>query len=236
MEKKQKGRVHIMINDSLGPEWRNLNDQIRIDKDNTLRVNGEGIVQASPDQATISLGVRTENIDPATAQQENALIVANVLTSMTSLGIPDDHIKTTDYRIEPQYDFQDGKELFRNYRVTHMIEILTNQIAQVGAIVDTAVKNGANSVSNIRFSLAKPELIYNQALSISLRNAYQKAQAITQTIRTTLVPIPLTVVELSGEPLPVLYQANVFSKAVATPIQPGELTISARVQVEYEYK
>lgn len=235
MEMNQKGRVHIMTNDSR-EDWHALNNLIRLEKDYTLRVNGEGIVRASPDQATISLGVRTENIDPASAQQENALIVANVLTSMTSLGIPDDHIKTTDYRIEPQYDFQDGKEIFRNYKVTHMIDILTSQIDQVGVIVDTAVKNGANSVSNIRFSLANPELVYNQALSISLRNAYQKALAITQTIRTTLAPTPLKVVELSGEPLPVLYQANVFSKAAATPIQPGELTISARVQVEYEYK
>lgn len=234
MEKNQKGRVHIMTNDSQ-EAWRALNDQMHIDKDHTLLVNGEGIVQASPDQATITLGVRTENIDPATAQQENAILVANVLKAMTSLGIPDDQIKTTDYRIEPQYDYQDGKEVFRNYKVTHMIEILTSQINQVGAIVDTAVKNGANSVSHIRFSLANPELVYNQALSISLRNAYQKALAITQTIRTTLVPTPLKVVELSGEPLPVLYQANVFSKAAATPIQPGELTISARVQVEYEY-
>lgn len=234
MEKNQKGRVHIMTNDSQ-EAWRALNDQMHIDKEHTLLVNGEGIVQASPDQATITLGVRTENIDPATAQQENALIVANVLKAMTSLGIPDDQIKTTDYRIEPQYDYQDGKEVFRNYKVTHMIEILTSKINQVGAIVDTAVKNGANSVSHIRFSLANPELVYNQALSISLRNAYQKAVAITQTIRTTLVPTPLKVVELSGEPLPVLYQANVFSKAAATPIQPGELTISARVQVEYEY-
>lgn len=234
MEKNQKGRVHIMTNDSQ-EAWRALNDQMHIDKDHTLLVNGEGIVQASPDQATITLGVRTENIDPATAQQENAILVANVLKAMTSLGIPDDQIKTTDYRIEPQYDYQDGKEVFRNYKVTHMIEILTSQINQVGAIVDTAVKNGANSVSHIRFSLANPELVYNQALSISLSNAYQKALAITQTIRTTLVPTPLKVVELSGEPLPVLYQANVFSKAAATPIQPGELTISARVQVEYEY-
>lgn len=234
MEKNQKGRVHIMTNDSQ-EAWRALNDQMYIDKDHTLLVNGEGIVQASPDQATITLGVRTENIDPATAQQENAILVANVLKAMTSLGIPDDQIKTTDYRIEPRYDYQDGKEVFRNYKVTHMIEILTSQINQVGAIVDTAVKNGANSVSHIRFSLANPELVYNQALSISLRNAYQKALAITQTIRTTLVPTPLKVVELSGEPLPVLYQANVFSKAAATPIQPGELTISARVQVEYEY-
>lgn len=235
MEKNQKGRVHIMTNDSQ-EAWRALNDQMPIDKEHMLLVNGEGIVQASPDQATITLGVRTENTDPAAAQQENAIIVANVLKAMTSLGIPDDQIKTTDYRIEPQYDYQDGKEVFRNYKVTHMIEILTSQINQVGAIVDTAVKNGANSVSHIRFSLANPELVYNQALSISLRNAYQKALAITQTIRTTLVPTPLKVVELSGEPLPVLYQANVFSKAAATPIQPGELTISARVQVEYEYK
>jgi len=225
-----------MTYDSPGPGWSQSNDQMRTDEHHTLIVNGEGMIQAAPDQATITLGVQTENIDPAIAQQENAILIANVLTAMSKLGIPDEHIKTTDYRIEPQYEFKDGKEFFRNYKVTHMIELLTSQIDEVGTIVDTAVKNGANSVSNVRFSLGNPELVYNQALSISLKNAYQKAMAITQTIRTTLDPIPLKVTELTGEPMPVLFQANVYSKAAATPIQPGELNISARVQVEYQYK
>lgn len=224
-----------MTYDSQGPGWPQSKDQMRADEHHNLIVNGEGMIQAAPDQATITLGVRTENVDPAIAQQENAILIANVLTALAALGIPDEHIKTTDYRIEPQYDFKDGKEFFRTYNVTHMIEIQTNQIDKVGSIVDTAVKNGANSVSNVRFSLSNPELVYNQALSISLKNAYQKAMAITQTIRTTLDPIPLKVTELTGESMPVLFQANVYSKAAATPIQPGELTITARVQVEYQY-
>ncbi|RFU62420.1 SIMPL domain-containing protein [Peribacillus glennii] len=205
-------------------------------KTNSLTVSGEETVQAAPDQAIITLGATTENKDPAAAQQDNAAIILRVINSIKALGIPENQIKTVEYRIDPQYDYQEGTQIFRGYKVTHLIRITASNIKQVGEIVDTAVKNGANTVSSVRFTVSNQEVHYNRALSLALENARQKAISMAKTLGVTLNDTPEQVQETSiGQPLP--FQMDAYSKiaAAATPIQPGELNISAAVKVEYSY-
>ena len=141
----------------------------------TVKVTGEATLQATPDQAIITIGVQTENVDPKLAQQENSQTISDIITVLKQLGIAESNIKTSDYRIDPQYNYIEGKEIFKNYKVHHMLQIKTKDIEKVGSIIDSAVKNGANSVSNVHFSLANSESYYNQALTIALNNAHEKA-------------------------------------------------------------
>lgn len=200
-----------------------------------LKVSGSETLQAAPDQATITLGVITEDQDPQKAQQANSQSIAQVITGLHSIGISEDQLKTSEYRIDPQYDYIDGKELFKNYKVQYIIQIQTTEIEQIGSIIDTAVSSGANSISSIRFSLSSPELYYNQALSLALKNAHEKALSMARTIGITLKPIPILVEEMSDTTPPILYQTNSYTKVATTPIQPGELNITATVRVEYTY-
>ena len=201
----------------------------------TVKVTGEATLQAPPDQAIITLGVQTENVDPKLAQQENSQTTSKIITALRELGIAEENIKTSDYRLDPQYDYVEGKEIFKNYKVQHMIQIKTKDIENVGSIVDSAVKHGANSVSNVRFSLANSENYYNQALTIAINNAYEKALTLTRAIEATLHPIPIQIEELSATTPPVGYQTTSYVKASTTPILPGELQITATVRVEYKY-
>jgi uncharacterized protein len=226
--------VRIMKCSRKGGSTLNYTSEFDRDESNTLHVTGEATVQVPPDQALITLGVITENIDPAVAQAQNAAAIAAIIASLSSLGIPEDHMKTSDYRIHPQYDYVDGKELFKHYKVQHMLEIKTGQIEKVGTIVDTAVKQGANSVSNVRFSLSHQEIHYNRALSLAFENARQKATALAQTARITLQLIPIKIEEIPATQPSIYFQSSLEAK-VATPIQPGELTIPAVVKVLYTF-
>ena len=201
----------------------------------TVKVTGEAALQATPDQAIITIGVQTENIDPKLAQQENAQTISEIITILKQLGIAESKIKTSDYRIDPQYNYIEGKEIFKNYKVHHMLQIKTKDIEKVGSIIDAAVKHGANSVSNIHFSLANSESYYNQALTIALNNAYEKATTLTRAIDAHLHPIPIQIEELSAPTPPVIYQATSYVKASSTPVMPGELQITATIRVEYKY-
>lgn len=205
------------------------------DKTHTLQVSGSETLQAAPDQATITLGVITEDQDPQQAQQSNSQSISQVITALQSIGISDEQLKTSEYRIDPQYDYIDGKEIFKNYKVHYIIQVQTTDIEAIGSIIDTAVSNGANFISSIRFSLSTPDIYYNQALSLALEKAYEKALSMAQTIGITLHPIPNQVEEISEITPPLLYQTNSYSKMASTPIQPGELNITAAVRVEYTY-
>lgn len=199
----------------------------------TIEVLGEGMVTASPNRAIVVLGAITEGNALQLVQAENARITANIILSLQNLGIPKEKIQTNDYRIETQYDYVDGKQIFRGYKVTHLLQITTDRVEQTGVIVDTAVSQGANSVSSIQFTLVQPEFYENQALSLAVRNARQKAMTIAQTLGTTIGAIPFRVEELTHPTEPIFFKTTLAAASTVTPIQPGELTINAMVRASY---
>ncbi|ULL14557.1 DUF541 domain-containing protein [Paenibacillus sp. H1-7] len=204
---------------------------------NRLEVIGEGSVAAAPDQASITLGAITEDVSLQTAQTQNAAMVTNIISSLLNLNIPKQNIQTVTYRIDIEYNYADGIQTLRGYKVTHLLQVTVDRTEQTGTIVDTAVKNGANTVSSIQFSVKHPNAYYNQALTSAIHNAQQKALTMANALGVTLVRTPVQVQELSRQQEPTPFQPVMFSavSAPATPIQPGELSISAAVKVQFTY-
>lgn len=204
----------------------------------SIEVTGVGTVSAVPNRAIIVLGVITENPSLTTAQSENAAAVTNVMNALLRLNISREQIQTVTYSIEILFSYEDGTQTFRGYRVTHLLHITLDRVELTGLVVDTAVNSGANSVSSIRFTIANPEVYYNQALSTAVRNAAAKAGTIASTLGVTLVRTPVKIMEESRviEP-PIPFQAFLIGEAAAvpTPIQPGELEIRAAVRSQYIY-
>ncbi|WP_127579043.1 SIMPL domain-containing protein [Paenibacillus koleovorans] len=201
----------------------------------TIDVLGTASVSAAPDRAIVVLGAMTEGPDLQAIQAENAKRIASVIDSLIQLGVPKEQIGTEDYRIEPQYDYKDGSSIFRGYKVTQLLQIKTDQIGSTGRIVDTAVANGANTVSSVRFTSEHAERYEQQALSLAVRNAQMKASVVAQTIGIPLPPTPSLVEELSRTSEQPLYKPAMMAEAgaAATPIPPGQLTFSSTVRVKY---
>lgn len=201
----------------------------------TLKVEGKGSVNATPDTANVILGVQTENKDLKIAQTENALITTKVINSLKSIGISEKNISTFSYSIEPQYDFVDGKQIFRSYRVTNSIKIVTKAINNVGQIVDTATSNGANIVSSITFSLSDASPYYRKALNLAIEDALMKANAITNSLGVILDEIPINVIE-ENYTIPPSIEAKVLATTASTPIMPGQIDITASLNSTFNYE
>jgi uncharacterized protein YggE len=206
-------------------------------KPNRLTVTGEGSVFANPDQATITIGVISENENLSSAQKENTMKSTAVIRSLTALGIPQSDIQTSTYRIEPQYNYENGQQIFKGYRVEHQLQVTIKDLSKTGQVIDTAVANGANSVSSIQFMVSNPDAFYNQALMIAIQNAQQKAVVMANALQVTLNPVPMAVTELSQNvpPRPIPFQAMALAQDSGVPIQAGENKITASVKIEYTY-
>ncbi|MBD7965253.1 SIMPL domain-containing protein [Fictibacillus norfolkensis] len=204
---------------------------------NRLIVSGEGSVSAVPDRALLTIGVITENPNLSVAQKENADKTASVIRTLMSLGISQSDIQTSSFRIEPQYNYENGQQQFRGYRVEHQLQVTVKDIRQTGQAIDQAVANGANSISSIQFTVANPDAFYNQALSLAIQNAQQKAISMARVLQVTLRPVPVNVQEVSQSlpPRPVPFQAVIYAQSVETPIQPGENKITASVKIQYTF-
>ncbi|MDM5229212.1 SIMPL domain-containing protein [Cytobacillus sp. NJ13] len=206
-------------------------------KPNILRVSGEGKLAVQPDQANIKLGVLTEDMELQKAQEQNADAISSVKKALNAIGITDKQIQTSDFTIFPQYDFVDGKQIFRGYRVEHILGITVDEIENTGLVVDTAVDNGANIVRGIHFEAENQSDLYQQALSLAVMDAYKKAETIASALRVQLISTPVSVAERAlGIEQPVSFQSSTFVKsAVSTPIQPGTIDIESQITAEFTY-
>lgn len=205
---------------------------------NIMNVTGVGTISVEPNVAKINIGVVTQDKELTNAQQANAQTLNQVIQSLEQQGIPSKDIQTVEYYIYPQYDYVDGKQEFRGYEVTHMIQVTVRDLNQTGQIIDMAVRNGANRISNIAFTLDDPKQYYQKALSMALEDAEAKAQNIAYTMRLNLNPTPVEITEVLKDPQgspQMLMKAEAVSSTSSTTVEPGQLTIVARVQTQFQY-
>lgn len=205
-------------------------------RNNIIKVKGEGEIAVQPDTASVNLGVVTESKELIGAQQQNSIVGNKVIDSLIALGIDRNQIQTFDYRIEPDYDYDQGKQIFRGYKVTHILEVKIDDLSIIGNVVDTAVQNGANYVANVQFTTRYKDSYYQQALVMALNNASSKAKTIANTLRVTLNPTPILVTEGTDVIQPFESQQVAFAKGVSsTQILPGQLLIKASVSADFKY-
>jgi uncharacterized protein YggE len=210
-------------------------NQFRQDMKRTMTVTGDASLSFEPDRVSIQLGVVTESEQLSQAQQENARKMNQVIQSLLQLGIPKENIQTTVYNINPIYDYIDGKQQFRGYQVSNTITVQMKNTEQIGKVIDIAVQNDVNHVSNIQFSLHDNDGSYQQALSAALKNAVVKAQTIAETLQVNYDPIPAKIIERIHESQMAYKTFALHETSNATPIEPGEIIINATVEAQFQY-
>lgn len=200
-----------------------------------MTVIGEGKLSIAPDMVQIQLEVTTGNEQLSEAQQENAHVMHQVIESLLGLGIARENIKTTSFNIHAQYDYIEGRQIFRGYEVTNAILVTLTDIAQAGNVIDTAVQNGVNRVSNIQFLVENESSHYQRALRLALLDAFAKAKTIAETMHVKLDPTPIKITEeMEGGPI-AFRTSFVTEQQMSTPIEPGQLSINAIVNVQFQY-
>jgi uncharacterized protein len=201
-----------------------------------MTVTGNGEIDAQPDYVEIQIEVRTQGEDVGQAQQQNAAIMNRVINSLLALNIPRENIQTTVYTISPNYDYIEGRQVFRGYEVQNAITVKITDISQAGLVIDTAIQNGANHVSAIQFKIEDSDAYYQTALNLALVNAIAKAKSMAETMHVPLQPIPIEIMEESQNVTPILYKSvQLSNQELSTPIEQGRITITASVRVKFRY-
>ncbi|PKM93682.1 MAG: hypothetical protein CVU84_13950 [Firmicutes bacterium HGW-Firmicutes-1] len=201
----------------------------------SMELQGEGNVMVVPDVALIQLGVETNNTNLQKAQEENTLRTQQVLTAIGQLGIEEKDLQTIYYNIEKQYDYIDGKQVDRGYRVSNILQVTVRNIDLVGEVVDTAVNNGANVVRGISFEVDDTTYYYQKALNLAVMNAVKKAESIASRMSIQLLHVPFRITEESYGQAPVTNRYFAARGDVETPIEAGQTQITARVKVVFSY-
>src|SRR6478609_6422879 len=141
----------------------------------TITVTGNGTVNATPDQASFNFGVTTQGYTAAEALSRNASEARRIIGALKKAGIDSSDIQTTQVSLWPQTS-SDGTRI-TGYQASNSVEV-TAGLRRSGALVDAAVRAGANNVEGPSLDTADKSSLYGEALKQALGDAKQKAQAI----------------------------------------------------------
>jgi uncharacterized protein YggE len=206
-------------------------------KERLIHTSATGTVTTTPDQAEISVSVQTESLDPKLAQAQNAVIMTQVMNALKGAGVADKDLKTTGFSMYPVYD-DSGSYFFKNiryYQVTNTLLIRVTDVKQTGDLLDLAVANGANNVNSVTFTLSeeKQQGLRDEALTEAVGLARADADTVAKAAGLTITGVREITVGGGNVPYPVPIYSGANVKEAATPLQQGEMTVTASVSVSY---
>jgi uncharacterized protein YggE len=205
----------------------------------TITVMGYGEVKASPDLAFLELAVETTAETAARATTENARRTTAVIEALKSKIGQQDKVTTTGYSLQPHYANRrpgsDAPPEISGYIASNRVRVESRDLSKVGDLIDAAIAAGANRTDVLSFTLE------NRAphLREALREAGAEAKAQAESIATAL-GVELGEVQsasTAGVPMPVpMYRERMMAMQaadVSTPVEPGEVEVSATLTVTY---
>jgi uncharacterized protein YggE len=167
----------------------------------TISVTGEGRVSVTPDTAQVVLGVEIQNADLSAAQLEASQKMDAIIAALKDNGVPEDRIKTINYSVSVQRDYERPGQPITGYLVSHLVQAKIQPMDKVGAIIDAAVSEGANAVRDVAFIVENQDAALRQAREQAVNNARAKAEQLASLIGVSL-GAPASITESSAMPPP----------------------------------
>jgi uncharacterized protein YggE len=192
----------------------------------TITVSGHGTVTTTPDRASFDFTVETRAQTAAAAIARCSEAAAAVARAVKDAGVTPTDLQTSQISLSPQTT-QDGTTII-GYAASNTVTA-KSAIASAGAIVDAAVRAGANGVSGPNLSRSDETALYKTALRNAVADAGDKAGALAAAAGLTLGGVQ-SLAEGAGA-TPVVFAQKAADAGVA--IEPGTQTVEADVTVTY---
>jgi uncharacterized protein len=198
-----------------------------------ITVTGVGTVKSVPDEAQISVGVRTEGATANETLAENSSRMERLIAALKAAGVSKKDIRTEDVSIWPRYD-SEGKP-GDGYTARNSVTATIRDLGKAGAVIDAATRSGANEVSGPMLSSSAREQLEAKALQAAVRSARAKAEALADAAGVALGKVKAMNEGLQGAPEPYFAAARMAATVEKNvPIEPGTEEIQATVSVTFE--
>jgi len=206
----------------------------------SILITGEGKVVSVPDIAKVQLGYNVEKRTVAEAQKENTAkmnAIINKLKKDFKIDVKD--IKTLNYNISPQYDWNNGKQTLRGYLVSQTLSVKVREMDKVSQILDAAGLSGLNQIGSLSFEIDNPEGLREEARAKAIEQAKIKAEALAKIVGVKLGKI-ISFSESSTDNTPIpMYSLNKMSESdglggASMEIEAGSNEIIVFATVQYE--
>ena len=193
-------------------------------------------VETLPDIATFSTGVQTMAPTANAAVRANNVQMASVVARLKTLGIADRDIQTTQINLNQQYDERDGKQIFKGYEASNMVNATLRDLTKLSAFLDALAVDGATNFNGPIFSIEDESPFREAARDKVWATAMTRARSLARKAGYNDVRV-LRVEENDREQgfaLMKMTSVSMDAAQNATSISPGEHSVAASMSFTFE--
>jgi uncharacterized protein YggE len=202
----------------------------------TITVQGMGQIAATPDVASVTIGVVTEDREPAAALAENNTAMDKLFAILKRFKVAEKDRRTSGFSVSPQSQRSNdrtGPSFIVGYRVTNQVTVKYRNLKNLGRLLTALVEDGANRINGIGFTFDDPEKLRNDARRAAVADARRRAELYAAESKSEIGRV-LQITELSvAFPRPIVGSMATMERAAPVPVAPGEQSVSASVTVVY---
>ncbi|KAF1015943.1 MAG: 26 kDa periplasmic immunogenic protein [Stenotrophomonas maltophilia] len=203
-----------------------------------LNISANAEATRVPDVASLSAGVVTQAADGNSAMRQNAQQMDKVLAAVKAAGIAERDVQTSGISLNPQYRYAENEApKITGYQASNNVSVKVRDITKLGKVLDALAAQGANQINGPSFEIDKPEPVYDEARLAALKKAQERAQTYAKSLGLQVRRIVSISENSNGgfRPMPMM-RAMAASAAMdkATPVAPGESTVSVNLDVVFE--
>lgn len=205
----------------------------------TVTVQGKAIVAAQPDEIEVLLEMShlaRSHQDALGEVTRRSLALEGIFER---LGIGRAEWTTSGVMVAEQYDWENGKHVFRGYRASNRITVRLDNAERIGRLMNEATTEAKAQIHGPTWRIAHDNPARAEACREAARDARRKAEAYVEALGASLGPI-VKVIEpgLRFEPPRpmdrVALKAEMASAVPELTVQAGELDVTASVEVTFE--
>ena len=201
-----------------------------------LDVSAVGMVDRTPDVATVDAGVVTQARSAGDAMAANAQRMSATIAALKRAGVADRDIQTASLQLNPQYVYAENQPpSISGYQASNRVTVRLRDLARAGGVLDALVAAGANQISGPSFALDHPDEALDEARTQALAKARARAELYARAagLRVRRI-VQISESEGGGPIVRPMMAAMSLRKVAPTPIESGEQTLSVNLSVTFE--
>lgn len=204
----------------------------------SVTVQGEAKVEVVPDELVVELSVTHLAKDVAAATTDVNRRTTAALAAVREAGVADADVRALAVRVQPQYDWREGEQLFRGHEASRSIRLVVRAVDAWPRLLDALVAAGVDRVDSVEPRHSDQQGIAREALREAVADARARADVLAQAAGATVSSV-YSLAE-TGRNYTVARQrtASAADMMAAPPppeaaFEPGTITITANVHAVF---
>ena len=203
-----------------------------------ILTTGFASLTLAPDEARVTIGVVTRGETAEEASRKNSEVMTRVIGALKGLGLTEREMQTRWLSVNAEYDCSGGRCTVSGYVATNTVEVRlrSERFQLISEVVDRTVAAGANLVQGVHFSVSEERRrsVEEELMRAAIADARRKAQRAAEELGARITGVLYVDLSVDQIPYPVVTAVGRAESGAGTPVVPGEVTVTARVQVSFE--